>query len=464
MSPGDQVGLCVPRGHLPFLTSAALLWLGASYVPLDPSHPAERLQYVLRDVGVRRIFVADAAADVVAPHGRDIQLVPDLTLDTAHEHTEVPMSAIGDGLAYVLHTSGSTGRPKGVPIRHRNVLAMIRGFCPLFTFDTDEVWPLLHAYTFDVSVWEMWGGVAAGACLVTVDDRQARDPWALAMHLANAGVTTLHIVPSVFRHVAETVVEESLEVPLRKVVFAGERLNRAAVRTWRNHGSGSATFWFNVYGITETTVYNSFHAVRPADLDTDRPTTPIGRPAPGSSMRVVGEDLRELPPGEAGELLISGPQLSEGYVGLPDLTRERFVTAPDGSGPWYRTGDVTVADEAGVLHFVGRLDDQVKVRGVRIELGEIEHALRSLPWLRDAAVVTTVSRRGEVQLAAAIVPTHGVGGDIDLTERDWAAKVREELANILPWGMLPQRIIAVDRLPQNSSGKLDRPEVTLLFG
>ncbi|MFF8614376.1 amino acid adenylation domain-containing protein [Streptomyces sp. NPDC015350] len=449
VEPGGRVGLCVDRGPLALLGAAALMRLGCAYVPLDPRHPGARLLHCVDDSGASALLADEAGAGALADRAEDVvPLGPDDLTPRPGPRWEGPDPA-PDSAAYVIYTSGTTGVPKGVEVTHANVLALLRDGIGAFGFAAHEVWPMQHAHTFDVSVWEMWAAVAIGATLVAVEGEVPRNPELLAELLVRERVTRLHIVPSVFRHLAEAVEEEGIEIPLRHVTFAGEALNYAAVESWTRSQPGRPTVWSNAYGITETTVYNTFRRLTERDLELAAAATPIGRPFAKSPALVLDEALEPVRPGDTGEILIGGDQVAKGYTGAGAATNERFLHVPGQTGRWYRTGDLGFADEAGGLHYIGRKDEQTKIRGFRIELGEVDHAMRALPWVRDAAAVVHRTARDEPILTAFVVPEPGAAPDT-------RTRLRGDLAARLPEHMIPVRVVTLERLPRNSSGKTDR--------
>lgn len=445
---GDRVGMCVERGVMAVVASAALMRLGCAYVPLDPTCPRDRQRHIVTDAGMALAVCDEVGRAALRDSGVASLEVDADELAPARRPGESWPGPDPDATAYVMYTSGSTGLPKGVEVTHANLIALLADALPLFPFAGHEVWPLQHAHGFDVSVWEMWAGIAAGATLVAVEGEARTDPGQLAELLLSHQATRLHIVPSVFQQLAEVVEEEGLRVPLRGVTFCGEAVNYHAMRSWTRSQPGRSPDWYNVYGITETTVYNTFARLGERELAAADPATPIGRGYRNSPVVVLDERLRPAPPGHGGEIFVGGSQVARGYLGNPELTAKRFLSLPDRPGRWYRTGDFGHVDEDGCLRFTGRQDDQVKVRGFRIELGELDHAARGLPWVADAAAVVQSSVRGEPVLALFVVCTEPVP---DLRQR-----VRAALAERLPEHMVPVRVVGLPRLPRNANGKRDR--------
>ena len=455
LRPGELVGLAVEPGPLPLILSAALMRAGCGYVPLDLRHPAERLQHIISGAGLRTAL-CDEAGDAVLRRLPVSTVVVDIddaryAAGSGPPATQ-PAEPTGDAVAYAMFTSGSSGLPKGVAITQANVTALLADALPLFGYGHNEVWPLVHGYGFDVSVWEMWAGIATGARLVALDSATVASPPALAEALARYQPTRLHIVPSVFRHLADAVVAQGLAVHPRSVVFCGEAVNYRAIQTWTDGVPGPVPRWVNVYGITETTVYNTFHELTAEEIEhAPGAATPIGRAYPRSPAVVLDDEYRPVPDGETGEIFLGGVQVSPGYLNNPELTAQRFGTISGRAGRRYRTGDLGRMSADGVLHYLGRADDQVKVRGLRIELGEIDCALRRIPWVRDAAAIVEHSTRGDAMITACVVP-------VDDTSAECATlgDLRAALARMVPDYMLPGTMTVVDRLPQNANGKTDR--------
>jgi amino acid adenylation domain-containing protein len=459
LRPGELVGLGVQRGPLPLVLAAALMRAGCAYVPLDVGHPLQRLRHVVETAGLRTV-VCDESGQAA------LRGLPTSTLLVETDDVRAAASAPpprwrepeadSAATAYVMFTSGSSGVPKGVAVTHANLVALLQDALGLFGYGDDEVWPLVHGYGFDVSVWEMWAGVAVGARLVALDGATVASPSRLAEALVRHRPTRLHIVPGVFRHLTDAVVAGGQWINPRSVVFCGEAVNHRPIQTWLARVAGPAPRFVNVYGITETTVYNTFHAFTPQELSEPAIPAPIGRAYRRSPIVVLDAELRPLPPGEPGELFVGGRQVAPGYLHNPALTAERFLHVDGLPGRWYRTGDLGFATADGVLHCLGRADDQVKVRGLRIELGEIDCALRQVPWLRDGAAVVDHSPRGEPVIGACVVPTDDVGGTPRLGD------LRAALAHAVPDYMLPNTVTVLARLPQNPNGKVDRRALTEL--
>jgi amino acid adenylation domain-containing protein len=449
---GDRVGLAVRRGRPAVEGILGILKTGASYVPLDPSYPMERLDFIASDADLSLVLIDDSAVNVGLG-------VPCSTIDevvaAGRTAPSAPVELSSDLPAYVIYTSGSTGRPKGVVVTHRNVMALLRGALPLFDFTSADRWTLFHSYSFDFSVWEMWGAIATGGAAVVVEPDTAASPAAFARLLAAEKVTVLNQVPSVFAHVVNAhLADPRTPLELRYVIFGGEALQRPPIRLLRSAEPGAEVRWINMYGITETTVHVTFKELTAADIDTDGPT-PIGRPLPHLGIEIYDENRRPCRYDDPGELWIHGDGVAAGYLNQPELTAERFVTLLIGGEGrrCYRSGDLVRRRKDGELEYLGRGDDQVKIRGFRIELGEIEAALLNHAAIEQACV-TKLERPTGAILAALVVTRDGQSID--------AGDVRTFLSTRLPVHMLPNTIAAVPEIPLAASGKVDRQAVLAL--
>ncbi|WP_328454617.1 non-ribosomal peptide synthetase [Amycolatopsis sp. NBC_00438] len=391
LGTGGVVGVCAPNSADLVVGILGALKSGAAYVPLDPANPAQRQALILADAGARVVLTSGVTLDAETLDLSD----PAVWAESSTENPPVP-----DGIAYVIYTSGSTGRPKGVQVGHRALatyLAWAREAYPSLSGRA-----LLHtSASFDLTVTTLLGPLTAGGSIV---DSGRPD-------FVKATPTHLAVLP-----------EESY--PTGDLVLGGEALRGEVVRPF-------AATVTNEYGPTEATVGCVAHRL---DGPVDGPV-PIGRPIPGTRVYVLDDRLRPVPPGVAGQLHLAGAQLADGYLGLPELTAERF---PDGPfGRMYTTGDLARWRRDGTLEYLGRTDDQVKLRGYRIEPGEVEAALRQLPDVRDAAVAVR-----EGALVGYVVGT--------------AEGAAEALRASLPEYLVPTLFVTLDALPVAASGKLDR--------
>ncbi|NIE69194.1 non-ribosomal peptide synthase/polyketide synthase, partial [Burkholderia sp. Ax-1719] len=454
----ECVGLCIERSAALVAGVLGILKAAAAYVPLDPTYPRERLAYMLEHSRVRRV-VADAAsaqqwADLIGEC--ELLLAGDLEHASASAHDLAPPLALHpEQLAYVIYTSGSTGRPKGVAITHANAARLFAATDAWYGFGEHDVWPLFHAYAFDVSVWELFGCLGHGGRLVIVPYWTARDPAACHRLLAAEGVTVLNQTPSAFMPLMHVDLDSAAPLrTLHTVIFAGEKLEPASLHAWLARAGDAAPRVVNMYGITETTVHASYRPLTLADTSGDAPRSVIGVPIPDLSLPILDDDLRPVAEGAAGELHVGGAGLARGYLHAPGLTAARFVPDPSGlpGSRMYKSGDLARRLPGGEPEYIGRNDFQVKVRGYRIELGEIEAALLGAPRVREAAVLARPDASGTMSLVAYVV-ARSATDDADHAD---AADLKRWLDTRLPPHMVPSTFIALDALPLTSNGKLDR--------
>ncbi|SBV03960.1 amino acid adenylation domain-containing protein [Streptomyces sp. Ncost-T6T-1] len=429
--PGDLVGLCLPRSTDLVAAMLAVLKADAVHVPLDPEHPADRRERTARDAGVR-LTVEDPAA---------------LT-----GHPPRPAASRGEpgSPAYVIHTSGSTGRPKGVLVPHANVTALVDAVREDFGLSPDDTWTCFHSAAFDFSVWEIWGALLTGGRLVVVDHWTTRSPEDFHALLVRERVSVLSQTPSAFTQLAAADRGAQEAVGARLVVLGGEPLDARPLLDWFDRHPEDRCRLVNMYGITETTVHVTAATVtRREALAGSRS---VGRPLPGWSVRVLDAHGSPVPPGAPGEIVVGGAGVALGYLNRPALTAERFVPDPlDPAGRrLYRSGDLGRLLPDGTLEHLGRIDDQVKVRGFRIEPGEIRHVLLEDPAV-SAAAVTVSGGDGDdaaaVRIDAYVVPAPGSDED--------PGPVRERAARLLPAHMVPATVTVLPALPLTANGKLD---------
>ncbi|MEC3955141.1 amino acid adenylation domain-containing protein [Nocardia sp. CDC153] len=444
IGPEDRVALAIRRSTDLVVAMYAVTKSGAAYVPIDPDQAAERVAYILDTA-------APACVLTTSRDGFEMPPLEVLRIDEL-DLSEFPAEPVTDAervraltaanTAYVIFTSGSTGRPKGVAVPHGAVVNQLLWKTAEFGLGVDDAVLLKTAATFDLSVWEFWSAAACGGRLVIAEADGHRDPVYLNALMARAAVTVLHTVPSML----DALLAESNSAAglgaLRRVLAIGEALPGALAQKFR--AALPTVELFNLYGPTEAAVSITNHAV----TDADRLAVPIGAPEWNSRVYVLDARLRPVPVGVPGELYLSGAQLARGYFGRPDLTADRFVADPFGTGErMYRTGDLVAWNADGELEYRGRTDFQVKIRGFRIELGEIEAALLALPQIAQTAVLARSDERTGDRLVAYLVPT---GVDVDV------AQVKSELSAALPSYMVPSAFVVLAALPLNANGKLDR--------
>nr|WP_253949727.1 non-ribosomal peptide synthetase [Nocardia terpenica] len=448
VGPESLVGLAIRRSLDLVVGMYAVVAAGGAYVPLDPDHPVERIAHILDTA--RPVCVVTTVADAVALPVD----TPVLRLDTmdlgAFDPSPIrpgellrPLRA--EHPAYVIFTSGSTGRPKGVAVSHAAIHNQITWMLAAYPLGTDDVYLQKTATTFDVSLWGYFMPLRTGAALVVATHDGHRDPAYVAETIAAHDVTVTDFVPSMLTVFAAHT-EPGACPSLQDVFVIGEALPPETVDALHRISDARV---HNLYGPTEAAVSVTYWPARGAD----RPSVPIGLPQWNTRAYVLDARLRPVPAGVPGELYLAGDQLARGYVRRPDLTADRFVADAFTPGArMYRTGDLVLWREAAGelpprLEYLGRTDFQVKFRGQRIELGEIEAALRAHPSVSQAVALVADSPLGD-QLVAYAVPTPGREIEAD--------RLRTTIAESLPAYMIPAAIVALDALPLNASGKLDR--------
>ncbi|MFE6747307.1 amino acid adenylation domain-containing protein [Kitasatospora purpeofusca] len=441
VGPDRPVAVCAQRSVALVVALLGVLLADGAYLPLDCEHPAARIRTVLDEARPAVVLADEQFAPLFAD--TDPVLLP---LDGGAAPTLracLPAREPSDAdLAYIIYTSGSTGRPKGVAIPHRGIVNRLLWMQDQYRLTPDDVVLQKTPYTFDVSVWEFFWPLLAGARLFMARPDGHRDPAYLAAVMAEQGVTTAHFVPSMLVVFAE---EPGVRgcAALRRVVCSGEALTSAVVRRFRERSGAEV---HNLYGPTEASVDVTHWTCRDDDPEGG---VPIGVPIANTTAHVLDGAREPVPIGTPGELYLGGVGLARGYVGRPDLTAERFVPDPFGAGPdarLYRTGDLVRWTAGGRLEFLGRLDHQVKLRGLRIEPGEIEAVLCGHPAVSEAVVLLREDLGAVPALVAYLVTS----------DREEPADLAAHLAGLLPRYMLPARTVVLPAMPLTRNGKLDR--------
>ncbi|QDG56180.1 non-ribosomal peptide synthetase [Pseudomonas sp. NIBRBAC000502773] len=436
VGPDVCVAIAAERSPQLLVGLLAIIKAGGAYVPLDPDYPAERLAYMLKDSGVHLLLTQTALLDRV-PSAEGVCVIAMDSLHLDSWPTQPPgLHLDGDNLAYVIYTSGSTGQPKGVGNTHAALAERLQWMQVTYQLNDSDVLMQKAPISFDVSVWECFWPLITGCRLVLAGPGEHRDPHRIAQLVQAHGVTTLHFVPPLLQlFIDEPLVPECTS--LRRLFSGGEALP-AELRN-RVLAQLPAVQLHNRYGPTETAI-NVTHWHCTAD---DGERSPIGRPLGNVICRVLDEQLNPLPAGVPGELCIGGIGLARGYLGRAGLTAERFVADPLGEAGarLYRSGDRARWSADGVLEYLGRLDQQVKLRGFRVEPEEIEARLLALDGIAQAVVLVR-----DAQLIGYYT------AHVALDEQD----VKAALAAELPEYMVPAQLMRLDAMPLSPSGKLDR--------
>ena len=447
VTPGARVGLAT--GHSAGMVAAALgiLKAGAAVVPLDPEYPGERLAFMAEDAGLRAVVAEDGAPAALASSGAAVlDLERDAAAVAAEDGSRVGIGVAPDSAAYVIYTSGSTGTPKGVVVPHRAVVRTMVGTDYVEVAPGDRVAQAANL-SFDAALFEIWGALLNGAATVGIPRDLLLSAHDFAAELARKGITHLFLTTQLFhRHAREV---PGLFSALKYVLFGGEAADPGAVR--RCLEGGPPAHLVNGYGPTEATFFATTHRV--ADLPPGAHAVPIGRPITGTRCYVLDPAGALAGVGVPGELYIGGERVAPGYLARPELTEERFVADPfaGGGARMYRTGDRVRWLPDGTLEFLGRFDEQVKVRGFRVEPGEVAAVLRTHPAAADAAVAVREDAPGDRRLVGYVAGPDRAA----LDAADFRAFLRERLPDYL----VPSAFVAVDAIPLTPNGKVDRAKL-----
>jgi amino acid adenylation domain-containing protein len=438
VGPDVLVGICLQRSPEMVLAALAVLKAGGAYLPMDPTHPVARLQFMLRDAQLRVLITQGQIAERL-PSGECNVVILEGVEEASNSHSPAPVSLSADNLAYAIYTSGSTGQAKAAQITYRGLLNLIQWHRATFSVTPEDRASQVASFGFDAAVWEIWPYLSAGASIHFPDHDirssavNLRD-WLVAQRI------TLSFVPTAM---AESLIglDWPEQTSLRFLLTGADVLHR--------YPSSKLPFvLINNYGPTECTVVATSGAVLPDQVVDGRPT--IGRPIENVQVHILNESREPVPAGDVGEIYIGGVSLARGYLNRPEQDGECFVPNPFSGRPGerlYRTGDLARFLPDGQIEFIGRADEQVKIRGYRIEPNEIVAALNRYPGVRASAVITRTENGGEKRLIAYVVSS-----GTKLT-RD---VLQDHLQTQVPDYMVPVAFVQLDSMPLNSSGKLDR--------
>jgi len=446
-----KVGLFMTRSLDFVVAMLAVLKAGAVYVPIDPDYPAERISYLLSDSDVA-IILSRKADMKFLPMGRHAVLMEDMM--SRQEMKNSLQTDFSSKAAYVIYTSGSTGKPKGTIVEHNNVLALFDNCQGQFNFSDQDIWSVFHSFSFDFSVWEIWGALLYGGTAVIIPAKLISLPLEFAQYVESSRISILSMTPTAFQQFAKAALASGLSFPdLKQIILGGEKLEAAHVENWLNHFDSKKIKLVNMYGITETTIHVTYREITKDFLECPD-LSPIGMPVKGMNIHLLDEDDHPVPEGETGEIVVTGCGVARGYLDRSKLNSQRFPMLPLGHDDRliraYRSGDLA-RFEKGEFFYMGRIDDQVKVRGYRIEPREIELHLEQSSDVAHCKVVVQKLGEGDCRLIAFIVPGDGraIEGNNDLLDR---LKI---LAGELPDYMQPSRMVKIARLPITLHGKCD---------
>ncbi|AGP41609.1 non-ribosomal peptide synthetase [Sorangium cellulosum] len=446
VGPDGLVAVAAERSVELVVALLGVLKAGAAYVPIDPDYPAERIAFMLDDAAAPVLLTQWPVASRLPPHRAQLLCLDADRAALDGESTAKPAVAVSpDNLAYTIYTSGSTGRPKGAGNTHRGLLNRLQWMQERYALTAEDRVFQKTPFSFDVSVWEFFWPLITGAGLVVARPGDHRDGERLIELIARHGVTTVHFVPPMLQAFLETPGASSC-ASLRRVICSGEALPAELARRCFERLPHAELH--NLYGPTEASIDVTAWACQPLDTSA---SVPIGTPIANTQIYLLDRHGHPVPVGVAGELYIGGVGLARGYHNRPALTAERFVPDPFGAAPGgrlYRTGDLARHRPDGAIEFLGRLDHQVKLRGLRVELGEIEARLLLHPSVGEAVVLARDEAHGGKRLVAYVTGRDGATPEPE-TLRAW-------LADALPAYMVPAPILPLPRLPLSPNGKVDR--------
>ncbi|KLT71299.1 non-ribosomal peptide synthetase [Flavobacterium sp. ABG] len=431
----DLVGLLLERSQWVVIAILAILKTGAAYLPLGIDYPTERLDYIKKDSGIK--LCIDAAVVTEFENKKD-----------HYTKTGFSRKINPNNLAYVIYTSGTTGNPKGTLIEHRNVVRLFYNKDFQFDFNENDVWCLFHSYYFDFSVWEIFGALLFGGKLAVVTKEDTKDFNAFSNFLAEQGVTVLNQTPTAFKHLQKIVLGSDKSFSTRYLIFGGEALITSSLKTWKNHFPDCKII--NMYGITETTVHVTYKEITKKEIASIESN--IGRPIPTLGCLVLDKFQQIVPFGVVGELHVYGEGLARAYLNNKALTDTKFVTQEIesiGNIRLYKTGDLVKWVETGDLIYLGRKDNQVKIRGHRIELEEIEHYLIDKEDIEEVSVVVNKNNESENELIAYFVSSKVQN----------ASDLRKYLASRIPDYAIPSYFVQLDGFPLTTNGKISHKDL-----
>ncbi len=438
VKPDILVGVAMGRSETLVVSMLAILKAGAGYVPLDPTHPKERLSLVIDDSKMQILLTTSETRDRLPLDARGVTVL-DVENPAVAVESPIPVetNAASHNLAYVIYTSGSTGKPKGVMLENRNVVNFFTGMDRAIGC-APGVWLAVTSFSFDISVLELLWTLTRGFKVVVHGDEGTAS---IADEITRHGVTHLQMTPSLARMLTLDARAFAALSLLKQMLLGGEAVPASLIHHIRQVFSGEI---HNMYGPTETTIWSTTYRVEEPGS-----TVSIGRPISNTQIYILDPELQPVPAGEIGELFIGGDGVARGYWNRPDLTAERFLTIPSLSPcRIYRTGDLARLLPDGNIEFLGRADYQVKLRGHRIELGEIEAILEQCSGVRQAVVVVREDKEGDKRLVAYLV--------VDATGAEGAGTLRSVLESKLPDYMLPSAFVSLPELPLTDNGKIDR--------
>lgn len=446
---GDFAGILLERSAFIPLSILAVLKAGGTYIPLDPSHPAERVNYILKDCACKILLTETSSREkFLEEYKYTIIEMSEIDFSSGNTTDLPPVNEPSD-TAYIIYTSGTTGHPKGCMVTHENVIRLLVNDMLPFSFSHEDVWIMAHSYCFDFSVWEMYGALFYGGKLVIPAWEDVRDTTRWLKVLKHYRVTVLNQTPAAFYLLAKEEMEQEvndLHHHLRYVCFGGERLELSYLKDWISIYPPDRLRLVNMYGITETTVHVTWHFITVEDITRLNGRSIVGKPLPETTLYIFDPLLQPVSPGVKGEIYVGGTGVCKGYLGKEILTAERFIPDPyRQGGRLYKTGDTGCFRIDGNVEYIGRNDSQVKIRGYRIEPAEIENVILTHPNVDKVLVTTTIDKDKLNSLAVYYT----------LCVKEEMVDMRAFLRNKLPEYMVPSFYNVIDSFPLTANGKID---------
>ncbi|MBE6047946.1 MAG: amino acid adenylation domain-containing protein [Clostridium sp.] len=444
VKPGEKIVISVPQDEKLIILIQAIIKAGAVYIPVDPGYPMERIAFIVQDSQASFVISNNTSGEF----GKEVLNISYEELLNSDENVkDIQLPENLDKNGYVIYTSGTTGKPKGVSVPSKNIVALINATREEFDLNENDVWTMFHSYSFDFSVWEMWGCLLTGGKLVIVPRETAKSHYDLHALLIEKKVTVFNQTPASF-YALQNVDSEKRGAQLtsiRLIIFGGEALDTAKLQLWFKRYPSTKCRLVNMYGITETTVhvtYRDVHCREQAYLNKS-----VGKALKGWEISIRNKDGQRCLVGMEGEIWISGVGVANGYLNRNELNKEKFVV-DENNTKWYRSGDLGRFRVDGSIDYLGRIDNQVKIRGFRIELDEIKNVLLKIPYVEDS-VVTVVSNDGEDAARKQLY------GFIKVKEEHEQAEIKKYLSMRLPDYMIPNKIVNVAEIPMTINGKVD---------
>ena len=421
-----------------------ILKAGGAYMPIDVNYPEDRKQYMIDDSNIR-VIISEADFIKEVNFNKETVICSE-TIKNTEDGSNIENINSQDDMAYIIYTSGSTGKPKGTMIEHKNVIRLLFNSDFMFNFDEKDIWTLAHSFCFDFSVWEMYGALLRGGKLVILPSEITMDPEKFVKLLESEKITVLNQTPLSFYGIVDEVVKSNnTNLNLKYVIFGGEALAPRKLKPWREIYKD--THLINMYGITETTVHVTFKEILENDMDKE--VSNIGGPIPTLSVYILDKNHKRLPINVPGEICVSGEGVCRGYLNREELTKEKFIDNPfKENSKLYCSGDLGRVLPNGELEYMGRIDNQIKIRGFRVEIGEIEAKLRENINIKDAVVLPKVEN-GANSLYAYIIFNNKVN----------VSEIRKSLSEELPYYMIPSYFVEIEKIPYTSNHKVDRKKL-----